>query len=271
MRKFAFISLLFVCSLTYSQTSSSNTVVSLKTNYGEIKIELYPETAKHRENFLKLVRSGFYNGVLFHRIIANFMIQTGDPESKNARPNQFLGSGDLGYTIPAEIVYPQYYHKRGAIAAARQGDNVNPKKASSGAQFYIVTGRKYSEAEISAMETNFFKKRELKMYQDIYKKNLNVLKKYQLAKNQEKIVAFKDSIYSEVHIDMAINPARLFSEQQRKDYITIGGAHHLDGDYTVFGEVTEGLEIVDKIGLAKTGSNDRPVEDIKIIKATVLK
>ena len=252
------------------QNTESNTLVSFKTNYGEIKIELYPETVKHRSNFIKLVKSGYYDGVLFHRVIENFMIQAGDAESKKARPNQLLGTGDVGYTVPAEIIYPNYYHKHGALAAARQGDNVNPKKASSGAQFYIVTGRIYSEGELKAIENSFFRKEKTKLFNKMCLNKQKEFKKLQLAKNDEKLAALRDSIYSEVDIEMAVNVKKFFSNQQYIDYSTIGGAHHLDGEYTVFGEVIEGLEIVDKISRAKTGVNDRPVNDIRILKATVL-
>ena len=191
-------------------------VIKFKTTEGTIKVRLYAETPKHRDNFVKLVEAGFYEGVLFHRVIADFMIQAGDPDSKNANLKASLGSGDVGYSIPAEFVYPKYYHKKGALAAAREGDDTNPEKASSGCQFYIVKGKVFTNAELNALE----QKRSIK-----------------------------------------------FTYEQRNDYTTIGGTPHLDGNYTVFGEVIEGLEIVTNITRVKTGELDRPLENVRILKA----
>jgi cyclophilin family peptidyl-prolyl cis-trans isomerase len=191
-------------------------VIKFKTTEGTIKVRLYAETPKHRDNFVKLVEAGFYEGVLFHRVIADFMIQAGDPDSKNANLKASLGSGDVGYSIPAEFVYPKYYHKKGALAAAREGDDTNPAKASSGCQFYIVKGKVFTNAELNALE----QKRSMK-----------------------------------------------FTNEQRNDYTTIGGTPHLDGNYTVFGEVIEGLEIVTNISRVKTGELDRPLENVRILKA----
>lgn len=247
----------------------SSSIVCLETNYGKITVKLYPETTKHRENFLKLVNEGFYNGVLFHRVIADFMIQTGDPDSKTAKPGASLGSGDVGYTIPAEFIYPQYYHKRGALSAARQGDQTNPLKASSGCQFYIVQGRTFTDSELNSMEKNNEQKLQAKMFQDILNSKQDEVKKYRLERSQVKLDALRDSILAEVNVLIGKRTDYKFTEQQRSDYKTLGGTPHLDGDYTVFGEVTEGLDIVENISKTKTGRNDRPVEDIKILKAEV--
>lgn len=195
------------------------TKVLLKTSMGDITIALYDETPLHKENFIKLVNDKYYDGVLFHRIIQNFMIQTGDPESKNAKAGQMLGNGGPGYTIPAEFV-PECYHKRGAVAAARMGDNVNPKKESSGSQFYIVDGQVFNTAMLNRV--------------------------IQMTK-------------------------KTFSQEQINTYTSIGGAPHLDGDYTVFGEVISGMEVVDKIAAQAKDGRDRPVQDIKIISAEVIK
>lgn len=246
------------------------TTVSLETNYGKIVIQLYPETVKHRENFLKLIKSGFYNGVLFHRVIADFMIQAGDPKSKTALPNAVLGSGDVDYTIPSEFEYPKYYHKRGVLAAARQGDDINPKKASSGCQFYLVQGRIYSDAELKAIE----RKNERSIVQKIYKDKINtdksLIKSMKLEKDPEKLGALRDSVTRTIRLEMGVNASCKFTEKQRNDYTTIGGAPHLDGEYTVFGEVIEGWDVVEKIAKATVGKYDRPLENIKIIKAIVL-
>lgn len=248
-----------------------NTIVSFETTYGTIKVKLYPETVKHHDNFLKLVNEGFYTGVLFHRVIADFMIQVGDPDSKNAKTNASLGSGDVGYTIPAEFVYPQYYHKRGALAAARQGDQTNPKKASSGCQFYIVEGKTYNDSQLDSIDRSNEQKMEAKLFQEILNTKQDEVKQYRLERSQPKLDALRDAILAEVHAQMKNKPTYKLTTQQRNDYKTLGGTPHLDGDYTVFGEVVEGMDVVDKISKTKTGRNDRPVEDIKVIKAEVEK
>ncbi len=191
------------------------TKVLLKTSLGDIIIELSNETPQHRDNFIKLVNEKYYDGVLFHRIIQGFMIQTGDPDSKTAKPGQRLGMGGPSYRIPAEFV-PSLYHKRGAVAAAR--DN-NPQKASSGSQFYIVDGKTFDETYLSMIEQR---------------------------------------------------TGKTFTPEQKQVYSTMGGAPFLDGDYTVFGMVLEGMDIVDKIAAQPKDPNDRPMEDIKIISATII-
>lgn len=206
------------------QTSQNNntqkmTKVLLKTTFGDITIALYDDTPQHKENFIKLVNDKFYDGVLFHRIIKGFMIQGGDPNSKTAKAGQRLGDGDVGYTIPAEFV-AGHYHKRGALAAAREPDQVNPQKASSGCQFYIVDGTVYDNDKMTMI---------------------------------------------------AQRTGKTFSPEQVQAYTTVGGAPWLDGDYTVFGEVIKGMEVVDKIADQQKDRNDRPLEDIKIISATIIR
>jgi peptidylprolyl isomerase len=243
--------------------------VIFETNYGKITVKLYPETAKHRDNIVKLVNKGFYNGVLFHRVIADFMIQTGDPDSRKALPGAMLGSGDVGFTIPAEFIYPRYYHKRGTLAAARQGDDTNPQKASSGCQFYIVQGRAFSDEELNLMEKNNEQKLESKLFQEKLSAKQADVKKYREERNQGKLDILRDSILVEIRSEIAKNPTFKFTDQQRNDYKTVGGTPHLDGNYTVFGEVIEGLDIVNRISRTKTGQNDRPEEDIRILKAKI--
>ena len=258
-------------SKTYATTNEATPIVALETTYGKIILKLYPETAKHRDNFLKLVNQGFYNGVLFHRVIANFMIQAGDPKSKIAAANAKLGAGDVGSTIPAEFVYPQYYHKRGALAAAREGDKRNPLKVSSGCQFYIVQGRVFAAEELQEMEkTNYLKLTE-KLYQEAASVNQAQFNKLKIENNPAKLDALRDSLLNEVRNIIIKNPTYKFTEQQRKDYTTIGGTPHLDGNYTVFGEVIEGLDVVEKISKVQTAPNNRPVENIIVIKAEVVK
>jgi cyclophilin family peptidyl-prolyl cis-trans isomerase len=198
--------------------------VLLQTNYGDIIIRLSDSTPLHRDNFLKLVKTGFYDSVLFHRVIQNFMIQGGDPDSKHAATGQPLGEGGPGYEIPAEF-RSSLFHKKGVIAAARNGDNVNPQKASSGSQFYIVQGKKFTDEELNALEVSRLK-------------------------------------------GIKIPP------EQREVYKTTGGTPHLDRSYTVFGEVIKGIEVVDKIAAVKTSrgtDRDRPLEDVKIIHAKLVK
>ena len=258
-------------SKTYATTNEATPIVALETTYGKIILKLYPETAKHRDNFLKLVNQGFYNGVLFHRVIANFMIQAGDPKSKTVAANATLGAGNAGYTIPAEFVYPQYYHKRGALAAAREGDKRNPLKVSSGCQFYIVQGRVYTNNELNEMEKANEEKVYAKLYQDISKSKQTQIDKLKSENDIAKLDATRDTILNEVRTKMINTSTYHFTSQQRKDYTTIGGTPHLDGNYTVFGEVIEGLDVVEKISKAQTAPNNRPVENIIVIKAEVVK
>lgn len=205
--------------ITENNTNEDMTKVLLKTTMGDITIALYNDTPGHKANFEKLVEQKFYDGLLFHRIIKGFMIQGGDPDSKAAKAGQRLGSGDVGYTIPAEF-RPNHYHKRGAVAAARMGDNVNPQKASSGCQFYIVDG--------TVCDDNY----------------MNMISQ---------------------------RTGKTFTPEQIAAYTTEGGAPFLDGDYTVFGEVVEGMDVVDRIAGQQKDGADRPLQDISIISATILK
>jgi cyclophilin family peptidyl-prolyl cis-trans isomerase len=273
MKKLFFIILIAALSLTESCSISKNmeTRIRFETSYGNITVKLYPETVKHRDNFVKLVNSGFYNGVLFHRVIADFMIQSGDPQSKTAKSGILLGSGDVGYTLPAEFVYPKYYHKLGALAAAREGDQTNPLKKSSGCQFYIVRGKTFTDEELNMIENRNGQKLEGKLFQKILTTKQDEVKQYRLERSQSKLDALRDSILTQVRNQMKNDSSYKFTLQQRIDYKTIGGTPHLDGEYTVFGEVVEGLDIVDKISKVQTDKNDRPLIDIRIIKAERIK
>lgn len=200
------------------QTKKQHTMIEIQTSLGTIKVKLYDETPNHRDNFIKLSKEGYFNDLLFHRVIKDFMIQGGDPNSRNAPAGQQLGMGGPGYTLPAEIL-PQFYHKKGALSAARTGDQMNPQRRSSGSQFYVVHGKKCSDEELKMMESKGF----------------------------------------------------VFSEEQKQSYKNLGGAPFLDAQYTVFGEVVEGLEIIDRIATVATANGDRPLEDVKILKTTILK
>lgn len=200
--------------------------VLLQTSKGDMVVELYNDTPKHRDNFLKLVREGYYNGNLWHRVIANFMIQTGDSTTRHAQPGERVGDRGLSYTIPAEIVFPKYFHKRGALAAAREGDKANPERKSSAAQFYIVYGSPFSEVGLDRI--------------------------------QQRLDERTDSM-------VKLTPAI------REVYRLRGGTPHLDGQYTVFGEVVQGLNVLEEIQAVPVDKNNRPLDDVRITKAIVLK
>ncbi|MDO5665657.1 MAG: peptidylprolyl isomerase [Bacteroidia bacterium] len=237
MKRFSKLLLLFtVLAFVISSCSSlklgskKEQKILIQTTEGDITLKLYNETPLHRDNFIKLVKAKTYDGMLFHRVIKEFMIQGGDPNSKMAAPDAMLGNGDVGYTIPAEFRTPTIYHKYGVLAAAREGDDSNPQKASSGCQFYIVVGKKFTDEQLDKLQ-------------------------------ESKIIRYgqaNDSTYK-------------FSPQARQDYKTIGGTPHLDGNYTVYGEVLKGMDIVEKISKVETNSHDRPQKDIRIKKMKVVR
>ena len=245
------------------------TLVCLETTMGNITVKLYDETPKHKENFIKLVKEGAYDSTLFHRVIKNFMIQAGDPLSKNATDTTVLGSGDVGYTIPAEF-NKNFFHKKGALAAARQGDEVNPEKESSGCQFYIVTGRKFSEAQMINMENQLNDARLEEVFNNLARKHMKEIYKMRKAGDTEGLLELQDSLESQARNIVEKEPALKYTKEQKQTYTTIGGAPHLDGAYTVFGEVIEGMDVVEKIEQVGTNRADRPKVDIRIIKATVI-
>lgn len=249
---------------------SEETKLKIETTAGDIVVKLYNETPQHRDNFIKLAENGTYEGTLFHRVIKDFMIQAGDPDSKNASKGQMLGAGDVGYTVPAEFVYPKYFHKKGALSAARQGDNVNPQKASSGCQFYIVTGKVYSDSALLNMEQQMNQMRFNNLFNTLASKHAKDIYKMRKAGDQEGLMNLQDTLIAQVEKQLAGQPEFRFTPEQVKAYTTVGGTPHLDGEYTVFGEVLEGMDVVDKIQRVKTDRNDRPEEDVKIIKVEVL-
>ena len=246
------------------------TVLKIETSMGDIKVKLYNETPKHRDNFIKLAKDGTYNGTLFHRVIKDFMVQAGDPESKNAPKGKMLGSGDVGYTVPAEFVYPKYFHKKGALSAARQGDEVNPKKESSGCQFYIVTGKVFNDSTLLNMEQQKNQNKVTEAFNALAQKHMKEIYKMRKANDQDGLYALQDTLFIQAEAEAAKQPDFHFTPEQIKAYTTVGGTPHLDGEYTVFGEVVEGLDIVDKIQQVKTDRSDRPEEDVKIINVSVI-
>ena len=246
------------------------TLVKIETTAGDIKVKLYNETPKHRDNFIKLVKDGMYEGTLFHRVIKDFMIQAGDPDSKNAPKGKMLGAGDVGYTIPAEFVYPKFFHKKGALSAARQGDNVNPKKESSGCQFYIVTGKVYNDSTLLSMESQMNENKINVIFNTLAQKHMKEIYKMRKANDENGLYDLQEKLFAEAQEMAAKQPEFHFTPEQIEAYTTVGGTPHLDGEYTVFGEVVEGMDVVDKIQQVKTDRSDRPEEDVKIIKATIL-
>lgn len=220
----------------FCEKSNKDVTVEMTTSEGTVTILLYGDTPRHLENFVKLARDGYYDGLLFHRVINGFMVQAGDPNSRDAAPGQHLGDGSPDYKIEAEIVYPRHFHKRGALAAAREGDEVNPRRQSSGSQFYIVTGRRYTPVELDRYE-------------------MNVIRAQREAPANKTAPA-----------DMPLG----FTPGQIDTYTTKGGAAHLDAQYTVFGEVISGMDVIDSIEKAETDSWNRPVNDIRILSMKVI-
>lgn len=278
MKKLSILFTLMACCLmactggqkkTTNMETGNETLVRLETTMGNITVKLYNETPKHRDNFIKLTKEGTYDSTLFHRVIKNFMIQAGDPQSKTATDTTTLGNGDVGYTLPAEF-NPKFFHKKGALAAARLSDEVNPNKESSGCQFYIVTGRKFSEAQMISMENQLNEARLETVFNELARKHMKEIYKMRKAGDNDGLLELQDSLEAQARGIVAKEPALKFSREQIAAYTTVGGAPHLDGAYTVFGEVTEGMEVIDKIQAVKTNHADRPETDVRILKATVI-
>ena len=286
MKKSLFLSILMVaftlmsCSANNTDSESQGdapakgktekmTKVELETSLGNIVVELYNETPQHRDNFIKLVKEGYYDGVLFHRVIKDFMIQTGDGNSKAAGPETTLGDGDPGYTIEAEFVYPKYFHKRGALAAARTGDQVNPERRSSGSQFYIVTGKVYSSDELQMMTKRLADVKKQDIFRRLVEENHAKIDELQKAQDTTGIQALQNELIQQTEAEAAKSPFTM-TDEQLNAYTSIGGTPHLDGQYTVFGEVIKGMDVVDKIQNTTTGRLDRPTIDIRIIKARIV-
>lgn len=270
MKRFVFV-LLLVTSLITScaQKSDKNDyVVIIKTSYGEMVAILYDETPKHKENFIKLAKEKYFDSLLFHRIIPAFMIQGGDPDSKKAQPGQHLGMGGPGYNVEAEF-NPKFFHEKGALSAARLGDQQNPTKASSGSQFYVVQGKIYPEAELTQLEQSIVYGRKNSALRDVLSlpEYMNVRQQV-IDKQRAGDTEWLNSFF--VQSDTLIKKAKpdyqpfAFSPQAKAAYQQTGGAPHLDGDYTVFGKIIKGLEVVDQIAMAPRDAGDRPTEDIRM-------
>lgn len=237
--------------------------IIIHTSLGDMTATLYDDTPRHRDNFLKLCRERYYDGVLFHRVIKGFMIQAGDPQSKNqaGKLRRQLGAGDIGYTIEHEIMADKHFHRRGALAAARTSDEVNPEKRSSGCQFYIVQGKKYGKRELKRMEDALTEYRRNGMEQRLLKPRAPELLQARMNGDH----AALSRIHAEIEAEIAkqVQPFT-FTEEQKEVYVNEGGMPSLDGDYTVFGCLTDGFDVLDEIAKQKTDRFDRPMQDVVI-------
>ncbi len=246
--------------------------VKISTIYGDMIFTLFDETPKHRDNFKKLIREHYYDDLLFHRVIRDFMIQGGDPNSRNADSTSILGNGGPSYTIPAEI-NKKYYHVKGALCAARTGDEVNPNKESSGSQFYIVQGTKMKRKDVEMMMNNRNFEKKQKIFNDFVYGDTSIVNKLaalQQSGGRDAILKYLSKL--QPTIDSIYAPKEyLYSSDQIQDYDEIGGAPHLDGDYTVFGILVQGFDVLDKIAIVYTNpQTNRPIVDIKM-KVSIIK
>ncbi len=263
------VTTLFACNANTEkkEVKQEERVIQFQTNKGNITLKLYNETPKHRDNYIKLVNEKFFDGLLFHRVIESFMIQGGDPDSKGAEPGKRLGEGGPGYQIDAEFV-DGLIHKKGVLAAAREGDQANPQKRSSGSQFYIVQGKIFRPGELDSLVMKYNFRAKNMIYQKYFRAKYSELSKAGEVIDNIKIDSL---IMPIVEKEFAKYPKVELTDYQKKIYTTVGGTPHLDGNYTVFGEVIEGLDIVDKIAASETGEYDRPTEDVIIKKAVIIK
>jgi len=265
MNKYIFISFLSIlCVTNCGLKGKKDSLITIKTKYGEMKAILFDDTPKHKENFIKLAQEHFFDSLLFHRVIDGFMIQGGDPTSKNAPPNTHLGTGGPGYTIDAEI-RPNHFHQKGALSAARLGDQQNPEKKSSGSQFYVVQGSVLNKEQIDNLQYNqnllmtglrtMFEKPENKDLLD----SLNQLYlSNDMDAYQNRIIGLAPRVERETGLQVF----KPISEERKKLYSTVGGSPHLDNEYTVFGQIISGLDVIDKIAKVAKDDSDRPIEDI---------
>ena len=236
---------------------------------GDITVRLYDETPLHRDNFLKLAAEGFFDGTLFHRVIKDFMIQGGDPESKGAHTGKSLGSGGPGYNVPAEIKPATLFHKRGALSAARLGDEVNPMKESSGSQFYIVWGKVYKTAELKQLEHQMKMQQEQNIFNALAMERRDEIMNLRRNRDRDGLMVLQEKLGNMALEKSKELGAPAFTPEQMNVYTTLGGTPFLDGGYTVFGEVEEGLEIVEAIQNVETAMDDRPKTDV-VMNVTVL-
>jgi cyclophilin family peptidyl-prolyl cis-trans isomerase len=264
LKKLAFLTTILVVT-SVSALAKKEPIVVMKTSEGTIKLKLYNDTPIHRDNFIKLSKSKFFEGIIFHRVIKNFMIQSGDPDSRNPKPDSTYGEGGPGYDLPAEIVNT-HFHKKGVLAAAREGDKTNPERKSSGSQFYIVQGKKFTDAELDAVEKKVNDRLRLNTIEKIFESE-----KAKPENNALSAEEFKNLVNLKVEAAVNSTPPFKISEERREVYKKIGGSPHLDSSYTIFGEVIEGMDVVDKIAATPTNPKDRPLKDIFILNVKVIR
>ena len=261
------IMLFLISKKAFSQTFSKETIL-IETSFGKMKVKLFEETPLHKANFIKLVQNHFYDSLLFHRIIEGFMIQGGDPESKHAEPIKLLGDGDLNYTIPAEIT-KKLCHKKGMLCAARNGDDINPSKASSACQFYIVQGKVRTDEELLKFEKRINNKLIDSLTTIFYEIPSNKNMKARINKltgfaKQDSLEYLNKKQFNYTNTEYLKLNRYTFTKEQEQIYKSIGGTPHLDNNYTIFGEVIEGLEVIDEIAKANINKDDRPLIDIRM-------
>lgn len=259
------LSLLLLCLVVFSGCAQEKDfVVTIKTQYGDMVAILYDETPKHKQNFIKLAKEHYFDSLLFHRVIEGFMIQGGDPDSKKAAKGQMLGRGGPEYTIDAEF-NPKYFHEKGALSAARKGNEQNPSKASSGSQFYIVQGSKVTEEDIKIDPTKFNQAMQQFFQNPANQTTYDTIAKLYQSGDSKGAQDFILKLKPRVEKQTGIKTEREVSPEKLKAYTTVGGAPQLDGDYTVFGKVIKGLEVIDKIATLPKDQFDRPVDDVRMI------
>ena len=253
----------------FNPADTSSVKVEVTTTLGSFTILLYGDTPRHRDNFVRLVKEGYYDSTLFHRVIDQFMIQAGDPNSRNAAPGQRLGAGGPDYTLEAEILFPKHFHKRGALAAARQGDQVNPAKRSSGSQFYVVTGRKLIPAQLDALAAQLKNQQLQSTFNGLAAEHMDDIRRMQAQGDSAGLKKLQEELIAQTEATVAAHPLEI-TDEMKQAYTTVGGAPHLDGAYTVFGEVLDGMDVIDRIEKADTDASDRPKEDIRILSMKII-
>ena len=268
MRKLACLLLMSVLLMSCGK-KKEGTEVLIETSMGDIRVVLFDDTPLHRDNFIRLAKGGYFDDMMWHRIVPGLMIQTGDPTLKpNNRPVT-VDTSALHYTIPQEIRFPKYIHRRGMLAAARQPDNMNPKKESSPTQWYIVTGEKYTPTSLADFYQTLYQEAVNAKWRRLQDKLAERLDRLETT-NKDAYYELQDSILSVAEAEVANHPPRTFNEQQKRVYTTEGGCPHLDGEYTIFGQVTEGMPVVDRIVNVPTDDRERPLKEVFIKKVTVL-
>ena len=268
--------LLLLTTNCQGQQGEREAEVLLETTAGDIRIKLYNDTPLHRDRFLQNVREGLYDGVLFHRIIRSFMIQTGDPNTRPGHEAELAAAAAdttnaLGDTISQEIRFPKYIHKRGVVAAAREGDDINPTMASDAFQFYIVTGKYMDEESMTTYDKLRVENAVNQLYEEKMKPHEEELETMRRARDRDGISDLLEDLLDEARLEVDNDPPPFYTSEQRRQYRTYGGAPWLDSYYTIFGEVVEGIKVVQTIEKIKTNANDEPLKEVRIRKATIVK